>query len=175
MNDPRIRAATLDDADEIARVHVQVWRETYRGVMPDVFLAGLSVEQRAAMWKRVIDENSGAPNLWVLENVDKAIIGFGCIGTARDERLGAEGEVLAINLLDVVKRRGLGRALFAHLLGLLKQRGFASAGLWVVTANESARRFYEAMDGKAGAIRTLDSDLPVSEEISYRWDLSQQR
>jgi hypothetical protein len=105
VNDPRIRAATLDDADEIAHVHVQVWRETYRGVMPDAFLAGLSVEQCAAMWKRVIDESSGAPNLWVLENVDKAIIGFGCIGTSRDERLGSEGEVLAINLLDVVKRR----------------------------------------------------------------------
>jgi ribosomal protein S18 acetylase RimI-like enzyme len=175
VNDPRIRAATLDDADEIARVHVQVWRETYRGVMPDAFLAGLSVEQRAAMWKRVIDESSGAPNVWALENADKAITGFGCIGTSRDERLGAEGEVLAINLLDVVKRRGLGRALFAHLLGLLKQRGFASAGLWVLTANESARRFYEAMDGKAGAIRILDSEPPVLEEISYRWDLGQQR
>jgi hypothetical protein len=37
--------------------------------------------------------------------------------------LGAEGEVLAINLLDVVKRRGLGRALFAHLLGLLNKEG----------------------------------------------------
>jgi hypothetical protein len=44
-----------------------------------------------------------------------------------------------------------------------------------VTANAPARRFYEAMDGKAGAIRTLDSEPPILEEISYRWDLSQQR
>ena len=33
----RIRAATLEDAESVARVHVQVWRETYRGGMPDAF------------------------------------------------------------------------------------------------------------------------------------------
>jgi ribosomal protein S18 acetylase RimI-like enzyme len=173
VNDPQIRAAGMDDADEIARVHVQVWRETYCGLMPDPVLAGLSVEQRAAMWKRVITESLHAPNLWLLENASKTIVGFGWIERARDERLGTDGEIGAINLLDTVKRRGFGRALFTHLLGLLKQRGFASAGLWVLTSNESARRFYEAMNGRTGAIRTLDTPGTILEEISYRWDLNQ--
>jgi ribosomal protein S18 acetylase RimI-like enzyme len=171
----RIRPAGIDDADEIAHVHVQVWHESYRGIMPDALLAGLSVEQRAVMWRRVIDESLQAPNLWVVENADGAIVGFGCIGRARDEPLDADGEVFAINLLNAVKRRGHGRALFIHLLGLLKQRCFAAAGLWVLTTNESARRFYEAMDGRAGAIRTLEAEVTILQEISYRWDLNQAR
>jgi ribosomal protein S18 acetylase RimI-like enzyme len=167
----RIRAATLEDAESVARVHVQVWRETYRGVMSDAFLAGLSVEQRAALWKRVVKESAREPNLWILENGDKAIVGFGCIGGVRDDRLATDGEVGAINLLDVVKGRGHGRALLMHLLGLLKQRGCASAGLWVLTTNERARRFYEALGGKPGAIRTFGVEGALLEEISYAWDL----
>src|SRR5213075_494245 len=30
------------DADDLARVHVQSWRETYRGLLPDAYLARMS-------------------------------------------------------------------------------------------------------------------------------------
>jgi hypothetical protein len=33
-----IRAATVSDAQEIARVHVASWLSTYRGLLPDDFL-----------------------------------------------------------------------------------------------------------------------------------------
>ena len=33
-----IRPATLNDAPEIARVHVASWRSTYQGLLPDDFL-----------------------------------------------------------------------------------------------------------------------------------------
>ena len=36
MDSPlRVRAARVDDAAEMARVNVQSWRETYRGLMAD--------------------------------------------------------------------------------------------------------------------------------------------
>ncbi|HEX7041129.1 MAG TPA: hypothetical protein VF202_13505 [Trueperaceae bacterium] len=42
-----IRAAKPEDALAIGRVHVDPWRTTYRGLLPDAVLAALSVEQRA--------------------------------------------------------------------------------------------------------------------------------
>jgi L-amino acid N-acyltransferase YncA len=122
----RIRAANLEDADAVAGVHVQTWQETYHGLMPDALLASLSVEQCAAMWKRVIAETAEAPSLWVTEDAGGLIVGFGCIGKSRDERLDAEGEVLAINLLGRAKRCGLGRALFIHLLAHCSNKGVSS-------------------------------------------------
>jgi ribosomal protein S18 acetylase RimI-like enzyme len=142
--------------------------------MPDDFLAGLSVEQRATMWTNVIVKTAEAPCLWVTEDSGH-IVGFGCIGKAHDRALGTDGEILAINLLAKVKRRGLGTALFTHLLALLKQRGFESAGLWVLVTNESARRFYDAIAGKPGLIRSIDADGTTLEEIPYGWDLAQPR
>ena len=166
-----IREATIEDTDAIARVHVQAWRETYRALMPEALLAGLSVEQRTAMWTNVILKTEKAPCVWVSEEGGR-IVGFACIGKAHDYALAADSEILAINFLTDAKRRGFGTALFRHLLRLLKQRGFASAGLWVLSSNEPARRFYEVMNGKPGTTRSVDADGTALEEISYIWDLA---
>jgi ribosomal protein S18 acetylase RimI-like enzyme len=85
--------------------------------------------------------------------------------------LQSEGEVTAIYLLDTVKRRGFGRLLFTQLLGALAGKGFASAGLWVLTANRPACRFYEAMGGCSGATRTEQREGALLSEIAYRWNL----
>jgi hypothetical protein len=50
VRQPRIRPATLADAAAIAKVHVEAWRETYRGLVPDSVLAGLSVERGVRAW-----------------------------------------------------------------------------------------------------------------------------
>jgi hypothetical protein len=50
-----LRPATPADAAAVAYVHVQAWRETYRGIMPDAVLEGPSVEERARAWRAVQD------------------------------------------------------------------------------------------------------------------------
>ena len=51
-----IRTAQIADAEGIAGVHVDAWRETYRGIVPDEILNQLSYERRAQQWKRSIAE-----------------------------------------------------------------------------------------------------------------------
>lgn len=47
--------------------------------------------------------------------------------------------------------------------------GFRAVVLWVLTANEGARRFYERAGFRSdGAVRTLDFDGTPVEEIRYR-------
>src|SRR5262249_21277879 len=47
----RIRAATVADATQMARVYVEGWRFTYRGLVPDIVLDGLSYERRERLWR----------------------------------------------------------------------------------------------------------------------------
>jgi hypothetical protein len=42
-----IREARLDDALAIARVHVDTWLSTYRGIVPEDYLARLDYSPRA--------------------------------------------------------------------------------------------------------------------------------
>lgn len=37
-----LREARLDDASAIARVHVDTWLSTYRGIVPEEYLSKLS-------------------------------------------------------------------------------------------------------------------------------------
>ena len=114
MSEPRIRPATPADAQSIARVHVQAWCESYRGIVPDEAIEALSVEHNAGMWAAILDQQD-ASLVHVVE-VGKDIVGFGTAGSARSEALGTTGEIAAIYLLDDVKRPGIGRMLLAGLM-----------------------------------------------------------
>ena len=41
-----IRLARVEDAPGITRVHINSWRTTYKGIVPDKVLANLSFERR---------------------------------------------------------------------------------------------------------------------------------
>ena len=169
MSGPRIRTATAADAQEIARVHVQAWRESYRSLMPAAMLASLSVERSARMWTKIL---AGEAIVQVVAT-PAGIVGLGSAGAARDALLGTTGEITAIYLLDSVKRRGIGRALFTSLMRALARAGHASAGLWVLVDNHGTRRFYEALGGRPGATRVIARDDADLHEIAYMWnDLS---
>ena len=52
----------------------------------------------------------------------------------------------------------------------LAAHGFASSGLWVLTGNAPARRFYEAMGGRSSVSRTDSVGGLARDEISYLRD-----
>lgn len=47
------REANIGDAPGIAKVHVDSWRSTYKGIIPQSFLDGLSYEQRTKLWEKI--------------------------------------------------------------------------------------------------------------------------
>jgi hypothetical protein len=51
-----IRTATQEDASSISRVHVESWQTTYRGILPEAFLASLNAEESMAAW--VLEANA---------------------------------------------------------------------------------------------------------------------
>ena len=50
-----IRKASVDDAAEIANVHINSWREAYKGLLPQEFLdeRPLNFKNRYELWKKV--------------------------------------------------------------------------------------------------------------------------
>ena len=55
-----IRPARAGDAEAIARVRVDSWRETYRGMIPDTYLDGMKLEDSTAIWTRILGADSNA-------------------------------------------------------------------------------------------------------------------
>jgi len=168
------REAGEPDAPGIARVHVASWRTTYGGIIPDETLANLSEERRAEGWRESIRRE--ANYVFVAED-DEEIIGFVAGGPEREETVRRsdgllfDAELYAIYLLAEYRGRGIGARLFHMLAEALFMAGFRRMLLWVLTENESARRFYEAIGGAAEPprmVRIVGVDL---EETGYGWEL----
>ena len=56
-----VRRARPGDAAAIGAVHVSAWRNTYAGVLPDDYLAGLSPLRHAAGYERAAPWREMAP------------------------------------------------------------------------------------------------------------------
>jgi len=168
-----IREATLEDAKAIAYVHVESWRSSYAGIIPDSFLNDLDYKEREAMWVQILSQGTGqeSQSFVAVDQSTEEVIGFSSSGPARlkDEQFFAKGEIYAIYLLKSYQGLGIGRQLFEaaryHLLGL----DLKPFMLWVLEQNPNFR-FYQKMQGKSvGRANTSigDSVLP---EVAFAWD-----
>ena len=53
-----IRKARPADADAIARIYVDAWRDTYPTVLPGRVLLSMTTEGQAARWRSVMSMNA---------------------------------------------------------------------------------------------------------------------
>lgn len=152
-----IRRAALPDAAGIARVHVDAWRETYRGIVPDDHLAQLSIERREAMWrnylaKPAVADSGWGDSSWVAEDAGR-IVGFVNAGKTRSPELPFAGELYAIYLLKAFQGQGIGAGLFARSAQDLIAAGQRTAMLWVLADNPTVN-FYRHMGGRPASEKT---------------------
>ena len=133
----RLRPPTLEDCDELGRVHMAVWRDAYAGIMPADYLAGLSEERSAANWRDQLSRAADPPTrtLLVLDPGGR-IAGFGSAGPSRDEDAPTEWELYVVNLLPHARGTGVADRLLDEIVG------DREATLWVVEENARARAFY---------------------------------
>jgi len=164
-----LRAATPDDAEGIAAAHVRAWNETYRGIMPDSYLDSVSVDERAAAWRRRLAAPQDRSTARVAVDDHGTIAGFAVAGPARGTALTADGEVCAVNLVMQATRKGVGTRLMLAMAEGLAGHGFRSAGLWVIKKNFGARWFYERLGGVAAAQHERNFGGKVLVEIGYVW------
>src|SRR5260370_802867 len=140
----RIREADVDDAAAIARVHVDAWRTTYAGIVPDEYLAGLSYAPREQIWRESLADRAGQEFTLVAENEQRAIVGFATGGPEREGNTVYRGELRAIYLLADSRRIGIGRRLVAGVAKGLVEAGCDSMLVWVL-ADNPPRRIYKAL------------------------------
>lgn len=162
-----LRAARWSDAPAIARIHVQTWRDTYAGVVPDSYLVGMTVAGQTRTWQRRIRASVRGQHLLIAE-VSGAPAGFVDCGPSRFPSLPFAGEVYALYVAGDWQGRGLGRLLMTGAFRALLAAGRRSALVWVLTSNP-ARFFYEALGGQLVSERQEAFAGTKLDETAYGW------
>jgi ribosomal protein S18 acetylase RimI-like enzyme len=161
-----IRPALPVDAAEIARVHVDSWRTSYRGLLADDFLESLSEAGYTERWRRVIGD--GMSRVFVVEEPE-GIVGFASGGRERAGESGFEGELYAIYIVTGSQRLGHGRELVRAMAAALRDMGLGDMIVWVLRDNVPAREFYERLGGSYVRSQPITIGATTLEEMSYGW------
>jgi ribosomal protein S18 acetylase RimI-like enzyme len=168
-----IREARIEDAAGIARVHVDSWRTTYAGIVPDAYLANLSYARRENLWHDILSNTSGDGYRFVAVNDEGQIVGFVSGGPKRSGDSMYQAELYSIYLLQAYQGQGIGRQLTRRLVERFLQAGITSMLLWVFAANPACR-FYEALGGQRLRVEQADFDGVMVDEVAYGWlDISE--
>ncbi|WP_211745845.1 GNAT family N-acetyltransferase [Paenibacillus sp. Marseille-Q4541] len=163
-----IRSARKSEASQIAEVHVNSWKSTYAGIVPDSYLADLSVVQRTTQWERQLEVSNAGTKVFVAENNTCQIVGFASGGPNRSDQMPYDGEIYAIYLLEDYQRQGLGQQLISSMTGFLVEQGHKSMYLWALEDNPY-RSFYEKLGGNPAGRKEIQISEKKLQEIAYGW------
>ena len=173
-----IRRARASDAVSIGAVHVATWRSAYAGILPDRFLARMSVPRQAAHYDAAIRSATAvfvaaASGTDVPPGSGSRIVGFATAGRARGGEIAgrrlAEGEVETLYVLDDWRDRGVGRKLMRAAGAHLAETGCKSCFVWVLRENPS-RWFYQRLGGKPVAEAMIQFAGQKVPQIAFVWD-----
>lgn len=170
-----VRQAYPSDAQAIARLHVETWRTTYAGLLPDRVLAGMRQENHRASWQSLLLGQRGRETVLVAERAKTGVVGFASAGRARSGLPGYEAEVYTLYVGPDFQNQGIGTRLIEAVFQRLGEEDAHGVMLWVLAKNPS-RFFYEALGGVKIATRKERLWGAVLPEIAYGWpDLTRAR
>lgn len=173
MTEATLRRATSGDASAIAGVQVASWHTTYRGLVADETLDGLSVAVRTERWRDIL-AREGRVTFVAEAELDggRGIVGFVEGGPNRILRPPLDafsGEMNGLYLLASHQRLGLGRRLVRALAAALVELGHSSMLVWVLETNP-ARAFYERLGGRLVGAHEIEIDGRTYPDVAYGWD-----
>lgn len=164
-----VREATYNDVPAIAKVHVDTWRTTYQGIVPDEYLASLSYEQRANGWYQILSHTpEDSYFTYVVEGEPGEIVGFAGGGRERTGDPLYKGELTAIYIQQNHQGRGIGCRLVQAVAERLHLSGINTMLVWVLVDNPACQ-FYAALGGKPVREKELEIGGKPLIEVAYGW------
>lgn len=164
-----IRSLSEADVRCLARLHVQVWKDTYSRMMDPEFFTNLDIAEFEKNWEQELQTQTvGAYHLGAYS--DDRLVGFISGGPARLYPQNFDCEIYSINILKNFHGKGLGKKLLSNITTEFLKHGFTSLYLWVTQENTKARRFYEGIGARYGEnIVRYFSHYP-DQEVRVIWD-----
>ncbi|WP_369195156.1 GNAT family N-acetyltransferase [Streptomyces djakartensis] len=160
---------TLADCEGVAEIRTRGWQHAYRGMMPQSYLDGLSVEEDAERRRAHLSQAGGRVVDLVAEDAGGELVGWACHGPYRDgDVLTGDAELYAVYVHPGRLGRGAGRALLSESVARCAAAGHGRMFLWVLRDNDRARRFYERAGFRAdGAAESFEVDGIAVPEVRY--------
>ncbi|WP_034439925.1 GNAT family N-acetyltransferase [Clostridium ihumii] len=155
-----IRKAIINDAKEIAKVHVDTWKSAYKDIICNEYLERLSYENREKSWKSMLDNDMGLRIIYVAEEENETIVGFISGGYEKKDTEIKNAEIYGFYVLKDYQNNGIGKMLFKKILESFNKLNLQSVSLWALNDNYGGRKFYESN----GGIKVNEKEITIGNE-----------
>lgn len=169
LEDPvMLREAVLSDAEDIARIHIQTWQESYQNLLHSDYLTSLDLRERTQGRKKLLKTPPLDFRCFVAL-IRTKLIGFCDVGRAPPDLFPVKGQIHSLYLLDKYKGRGIGARLWYAAVHYLEQRDLVPYMNWVLEENHRAKRFYEAKGGELFLREDVEFGGRFYKKVGYRY------
>ena len=156
-----------DDVRAVAEVHAASWRDAYRGILSEAYLADEVLPEKLALWRARLA--GPQPRHLGLVAEDNGIAGFAFALTGADARWGTMLDNFHVH--PDRRGRGIGTRLL-HTLTARLAADHPDAGLflWVYERNLRAMALYDRLGGER--IERAEEDAPGGGKVPawmYAW------
>ena len=150
----QVRRAEPADAPSMARVHVDTWRETYRGLMSDAVLddPGL-LDWRERFWASALTDPRYEQNNVAVASHEGTLIGIAMSGPSPGDADQLQ-ELYVLYAYVAFHDSGVGTALLNAVIDPA-----APAALWVADPNPRAQAFYRKHGFVADGAVKIEDDV----------------
>lgn len=157
----------LNDAESIARVHVDSWRTTYKNIISSDYLDNLSYEKRTQLWKKNIGEKDNF--VIVAVNYEGEVIGFADAWKRERNKEERSIDLTSIYLLENYQGQGIGKELFKALFEHFKKQKYDKVFVDVLEENKTSL-FYEYYGARLIGTVQIKIGGKVLNELIYEWN-----
>jgi GNAT superfamily N-acetyltransferase len=155
----RIRRSQKFDAHSMSCIYVQTWQDTYLGIIPFVYLYGMSIDGHEQAF---LKEMASRQVLSYVAEENGRVVGFTTGGFERHGDAIYSGEIYTLYVLKNYQRRGIGRKLVETLTRRFDYFGIHSMLVQVLKQNPY-RNFYQKING----VHLKTEGLPFAGELLY--------
>ncbi len=137
-----IRRAEAADAQSLAYVQTESWKDAFRQIVPEeLLLKCTDADHAAQMYRRLLTQGKGNGYLLELEGKPHCIAWW---DASREPDMPGFAELICIHSLKENRHKGYGSRMMEKVLEDIRSAGYDKVMLWVFDNNLPAIRFYEA-------------------------------
>lgn len=138
-----IQTASITDLPEIARLHIQNWKKTYKDLLPDEFLDCLTPSWAMEKWGTYLTEEH---HTIFVAYENKTFLGFAA--STKDDTLENCWYLDSLHVSGEARGKGIGTALIRTSGQYALSNGYTRMSICIICGNDSARHLYEKMGAK---------------------------
>lgn len=144
-----LRNATKNDIPALGRIYIEALQETYRDILPEDYLSGLTLAEGEATWGRILGRTDREV---LVEQRDGRVVG---LASCKPDEAHAEWLNLVSLYVDGQSQgQGIGKTLIHAIWKRARALGYEGVSVGVVQDNARARGLYERL----GAVYLHDTE-----------------